>query len=46
MLPLEQVKEEIARELAKRNLDRALKSIAAKIRTELNPEYFGPAPEN
>jgi PPIC-type PPIASE domain len=45
LLPLEQVKEEIARELARSKMDRALKSIAAKIRTELNQDYFDREPE-
>jgi parvulin-like peptidyl-prolyl isomerase len=42
ILPLEQVREEITRELSKSKLDRALKSIVSKIRTELDQDYFGP----
>lgn len=41
-LSQEQVKDEITREIAKEKLDRALKSIAGKISTELNEKYFGP----
>jgi hypothetical protein len=37
----EQVTEEISREVAKEKLDRALKSITGRIRTDLNEEYFG-----
>ena len=41
-LPLEQVREEIVREVAKEKLERALKSITGNVRTELNEQYFGP----
>jgi hypothetical protein len=39
--PLEQVREEIAREVAKQKLERALKAITGNVRTELNEQYFG-----
>jgi hypothetical protein len=40
-LPKEQVTEEITREVAKEKLDRALKFMTRRIRTDLNEEYFG-----
>jgi hypothetical protein len=39
-LPIEQVREEISRELAKEKQERALKSITGDVRTELNNKYF------
>jgi len=43
-LSMEQVRDEITREIVKRKLERALQSITGNIRTELNEEYFGTAP--
>ena len=45
-LPEEQVKEEITREVAKEKLERSLKSIKERIRTELNETYFGEGKES
>jgi hypothetical protein len=39
--PLEQVREEIIREIAKQKLERALEAITLKVRTELSEKYFG-----
>lgn len=44
-LPLEQVKDEISRELFRQKLDAQLKSVTASVQAEFNDQYFGgPAP--
>ena len=42
-LPEEQVKDEITREVAKEKLERFLRAITERVRTELNETYFGTA---
>jgi hypothetical protein len=39
--PLDQVRQEIAREIARQKLDRALQAITGHLRTEWNEKYFG-----
>jgi parvulin-like peptidyl-prolyl isomerase len=43
--PKERVREEIVREVARRKLETALKSVTADVRAELNEKYFGAVPE-
>lgn len=45
-LPEEQVKEEITREVAKEKLERSLRAITERVRTELNETYFGEGEES
>lgn len=44
-VPKQKVREEISREIVKQKLDAALQALTANVRTELNQDYFGPAPE-
>ena len=41
-LPLEQVKDEISRELFRQKLDAQLKSVTGSVQAEFNDQYFGP----
>jgi hypothetical protein len=45
-LPLEEVQDEVTRDLALERLDQAIQSITTKIRTELKQNYFGTGLEN
>jgi hypothetical protein len=44
LLPKEQVKDEIVRELFRERMEKAIQSITGAVQPELNDEYFGPAP--
>jgi|SRR5579864_1036350 len=41
-LPLDQVKDEISRELFRQKLDAQLKSVTGSVQAEFNDQYFGP----
>lgn len=41
-LPMEQVKDEISRELFRQKLDAQLKSVTGSVQAEFNDQYFGP----
>jgi len=43
-VPLEQVKDEIGRELFRQKMDAQLKAINDSVHTDYNEQYFGPAP--
>jgi len=43
--PRQRVREEIVREIARRKLETALKSVTGDVRAELNEKYFGAPPE-
>lgn len=42
-LPLEQVKDEISRELFREKMEAGMKAITAAVKADYNEEYFGPA---
>jgi hypothetical protein len=41
-IPVEQVKGEIVRDLHKKNLEEAIKSVTGSVHSELNDQFFGP----
>jgi PPIC-type PPIASE domain len=43
-LPLDKVKDEISRELARQNLDKAIKEITGSAHADFDDNYFGPSP--
>ena len=43
LLPLEQVKDEISRELFREKMDAQLKGVTEAVHADLNDQYFGPA---
>jgi len=46
-LPVDQVKEEISRELSRQKMDAQIKAVTATVKAEFNDHYFGsPAPAN
>jgi len=42
-LPLDQVKDEISRELFRQKMEAGLKSVTSNVQAEFNDQYFGPA---
>jgi len=44
LLPKEQVRDEIVRDLFRQRMEKAIQTITGAVQPELNDEYFGPAP--
>ena len=44
--PVDQVKDEISRDLLRQKMEKAMKSIKDSVHADFNDQYFGPAPPN